>query len=204
MELCRKAARVCQASNKPAAVATVAALMELMDIAIRVQGIYERTGTLGPGEIRFQARMYMHLQYACRTRVLQVNASAMQAFNSAVDHFIARFPASLLQQAIAPSAGATAGSGPQSVAARMLAASTSAAVALNIGNRGPTTGCYRCPEPDHYANDERFHPQATRKEKLSKETKAAIMARVDAAPISIKAKNAEKEAIKAYWAQHSL
>ena len=66
----------------------------------------------------------------------------------------------------------------------------------------PLTGCYLCPETDHWASDTAYHP--TRPDKLPKATKAAILARVDASQLSKAAKETEKEAIKAYWAQHSL
>ena len=124
LELCRKAIKICKASGKQAAVISVAALAQLMDIAIRVHGIYERTGMLGPGEIRFQARMYLHLQYAWMTRVLYVNASAMAAFNAAVDHFIARFPSATLQAALTPLTGAAGSEAAQTIANKTWAAGT--------------------------------------------------------------------------------
>ena len=92
MSFCRKAQRMCQRSSRKVTAANTAALGEMMDVGIRTYRKMNRLGELGPDDIRFKARMYLHLQYMCEHRVFHASAMAMTVFADATDPFVARIP----------------------------------------------------------------------------------------------------------------
>ena len=195
MSFCRKAQRMCQRSSRKVAAANAAALGELMDVGLRTYRTMDRLGELGPDDIRFKARMYLHLQYMCEHRVFHASAMAMTVFADATDPFVARIPGHSVakKQRQYPSGAEKS---------RFAGGTRKPAV-----RTPPVSGCYKCPASDHYANDTRYHPVPLdgTKEKLSDETKAAILKRVDGkASLSEAAKEAEKEKVRQYWSQHEL
>ena len=188
MRVCRKAQRMCQASKKANGVANAAALGELMDIALRVHRTYERMGTLGvPDSIRFRARMFLHLQHACMTRVVHASAIAMTVFEDATDPFCARLPEySKPKKPVRP-------------------ASAPLACKDVREERAPMSGCYLCPATDHYCSDRTHHPLVNGKHKpISEETKEAILKRIESSSLSSGQKANEKKAVRRYWSQHAL
>ena len=175
---------MCQASKKADAVVNAAALGELMDIALNVHRRYGRLGTLGQDEEKFKARMYLHLQHACMSRVVHASAIAMTVFEDATDPFCARLPdhtksASPFRNQPKPQPKST--------------------------ETTPSSGCYLCPATDHYCNNEKFHPLINGKHKpLSDAEKEAILKRIETSALSQTYKNIEKQKVKRYWSQHSL
>ena len=109
LRFCRRAARLCIFDGRQSPSTTSSALAELMDIALRVHQSMERTETAGADGIRFQVRMYLHLQFASRHRVLHTGAAAMLVFRGAVDDFVRRIGAS-------PASSSWAASAPRPVA----------------------------------------------------------------------------------------
>ena len=196
LSFCRQGQRLCAGSSKEVGVANAAFFIELMDIAVRTHGQMLRRGTLGPKEIRFQVRMYLHLQYATNYRVLHSGASAMRAFEAAVDTF-GSTKVSSFRSAMK---GASSDKGPLSGRKTVLVQRK------NGGTPKPASGCYLCPASDHYASDQKFHPRPAngKRAPLSTETKKAIFDRVDASDLSAEEKHAEKSNVKKYWSQHSL
>ena len=73
LSFCRLAQKTCASSNKPVGVANAAAFSELLGIAVRAHTQMSRRGTLGPGEIRFKVRAFMHLQHATNRKVLHTS-----------------------------------------------------------------------------------------------------------------------------------
>ena len=190
MRICRKAQRMCQASKKSAAVANAAALGELIDICLRVHRTYDRMGTLGRDEIRFKARMFLHLQYACMHRVVHAGAMAMSVFESATDPFCSRLPEfskSSTRRSPGKTRSGTDASQPESDA------------------KMPLCGCYLCPATDHFCSNRKFHPMVNGKyEPVSDETKAAIMTRIENSPLAHALKDMERKNVKRFWSQHGL
>ena len=190
MRVCRKAQRMCQASKKSIAVANAAALGELMDIALRVHRTYDRMGTLGfPDSFRFKARMFLHMQHACMTRVVHASAIAMTVFEDATDPFCARLPEYSKAKAKVPFRPTTTAHAGKEVRSETT----------------PTSGCYLCPATDHYCSDRTHHPLVNGKHKpLSDEIKEAILKRIESSSLSPTQKANEKKAVRRYWSQHSL
>ena len=74
-------------TNYEVGVANAVMFTELLDTTVRTHSQMMRRGSLGPNELRFKVRMYLHLQYATNYRVLHIGAGAMRAFEAAVDTF---------------------------------------------------------------------------------------------------------------------
>ena len=135
-----------------------------------------RRGTLGPGEIRFQVRMFLHLQYATNHCVLHTGAGAMRAFENAVDSFgvakVPRFKSKARSLAMNPSSQHAA------VSRKSTSASKKSSTPLK-----PLSGCWLCPAPDHYASDVKFHPKPAdgKRTPLSADVKHAIYTYLTAA-----------------------
>ena len=147
----------------------------------------ERMGELGPEEIRFKARMYLHLQHMSVHRVLHASAIANTVFADATNAFVARLPAY-----------------------KKMKKDMYGGVRKSPGDytklKQPISGCYLCTATDHYSNDTRFHPllpDGTR-EKVSEPMKKSIMERIDKSNLTAAVKAAEKEKVRSYWLQHSL
>ena len=187
VSFCRRAQRLCQASKKDGAAANAAALGVLMDIALRVYKTMERLGELGPEEIRFKARMYIHLQHMSVHRVLHASAIANTVFADATNAFVARLPAY------------------KKMKKDMYGGLRKPPVDQNKLKQ-PVSGCYLCTATDHYSNDTRFHPllpDGTR-EKVPEKMKKAILERIDKSNLAAAVKASEKEKVQSYWLQHSL
>ena len=141
-------------------------------------------GNLGKNEIRFKARMFLHLQYACQYRVVHANAIAMTVFEDATDPFVSRLPG-------------------QSKAAATRSSFKCTPVTEN--NSSMSSGCWLCPAADHWCNDRRFHPLVDGKhEPITNEVKEAILKRIETSDRSQSLKSAERKAAKRYWSQHGL
>ena len=193
MSFCRKAQRMCQSSSKKGAAANAVAIGELMDVGLRTYRTMERLNELGTDNIRFKARMYLHLQCMSTYRVFHASAIAMTVFSDATDPFVARLPAQrgYKGRQHSPSPATSASEGRKYTPRKDVS---------------PVSGCYKCAATDHYANDERFHPlrEDGSHEKVPEEEKAAIMERIDKSTLSAALKAAEKEKVRRYWAQHKL
>ena len=201
MSFCRKAQRMCLSSSREGANANAAALGELMDIALRVYRTMERLGELGPGNVRFKARMYLHLQHMTTHRVLHASAIAMTVFSDATDSFVARLPGQQMAPRRAPAAVRRAPAASSSTACTPVSKSASTPKA-----KKPLFGCYLCTATDHFANDTRFHPLLPDGTipKLTAAQKRAIIDRIEASNLSAALKATEKENVRRYWSQHSL
>ena len=195
LSFCRQGQRLCSSSSKEVGVANAAFFMELLDMAVKVHQQMVRRGTLGPEEIRFEVRMYLHLQYACNYGVMFTGASACRAFEMAVDSFgtakVPRFRKLMKRSSDGRSGARGAGRGggyKTPVTAK------------------PASGCYLCPASDHYANDPKFHPLPAdgKRAPISPDKKKAILARIDNSSLSVEEKTAEKAQVRKYWSQHSL
>ena len=195
LSFCRQGQRLCAASSKEVGVANAAMFTELLDIAVRTHSQMMRRGSLGPGELRFKVRMYLHLQYATNYRVLHTGAGAMRAFEAAVDTFgavkVPRFRSKL--------AGGVPRRTPQATGLKSV-------TPVKRGGATSFTGCWLCPAADHVANDPKFHPKLAdgKRPPLSAETKQAIFDRIDSSSNSAELRHAEKTQVKKYWSQHSL
>ena len=133
-----------------------------MDICLRAHRHYELIGSLGPDEIRFKARMFMHLQYACFARVVHSNAIAMTVFEDVTDPFVSRLPGHKPSARQQPNYKQNAPSGSPR------------------DNSTPSSGCYLCPATDHHCNDKRFHPLVNGKHQpISDKKKEAILKRIE-------------------------
>ena len=196
LSFCRQGQRICAASSKEAGVANAPVFAELMDIAVKTHWQMSRRGTLGPSEIRFKVRMYLHLQYATNYKVLHTGAGAMRAFEASVDTFgMAKVPSfrRLLRGGgkTQPSFAAGRGGGPKTP--------------KKPSPTAPTSGCWRCSASDHYASDKKFHPtSADDSPPLTAETKKAIMDRIESSSLSSSDKESERTRVQKYWSQHSL
>ena len=180
---------MCQTSKKQKAVVNAAALGELMDICLRVHRNYDRMGTLGENEIRFKARMFLHLQYACQYRVVHANSIAMTVFEDATDPFCARLPASAKT----------------STTKRTPNKTRQASQPQQSDNSTPTFCCWLCPRDDHYCNNRKFHPLVNGKyAPITEDTKEAILAKIESSPHSAALKAEEKKKVRRFWSQHSL
>ena len=190
MSFCRKAQRMCQSSIKDGAAANAAALGELMDVALRVYRTQERMGELGVNGIRYKARMYLHLQYMSTYRVMHTSAVAMTVFSDATDVFVARLPAFKRR----PQYDRL----PTSKAPRHAAAPAQAKL--------PLISCYKCASASHRASNTKFHPVNAdgSKDKVSAETRKAILAIIDKSNQPEDVKTSERENVKRYWSQHCL
>ena len=195
LSFCRQGQRLCASSSKEVGVANAAFFMELLDMAVKVHQQMVRRGTLGADEIRFEIRMYLHLQYACNYGVMFTGASACRAFEMAVDSFgtakVPRFRKLMKHASDGRSGARGAGKGggyKTPVTAK------------------PASGCYLCPASDHYANDPKFHPLPAdgKRAPVSADKKKAILARIDNSSLSVEEKTAEKAQVRKYWSQHSL
>ena len=209
MSFCRKAKRMCQSSSREGAAVNTAALGELMDVCLRTYRTMDRMNELGPGETRFKARMYLHLQYMCTHRIFHASAIAMTVFAEATDPFVARLRARPGYNGRVGYNGhrnGHAGAAAATSTTRTTSTTASSYRKTAVKNTPPVSGCYKCPATDHYANDPRFHPLKSdgSHEKLSDETKAAIFNRIDVSTLSSAAKAEEKEKVRQYWSQHKL
>ena len=143
-------------------------------------------GTLGPDEVRYKTRMYLHnIQHASQTRVLYVSAIAMTVFDRAVDAFVARLPG---------------------YAARSRSARPAPAVGSSWKSAAkPSSGCYLCPAPDHLASNRQFHPLINgRHAPVSDAVKKAVIAHIKSSSLSAADKVIDEAACRGYWSQHSL
>ena len=196
---CRQGQRLCVASNKDVGAANAVFFSELLDIAVKTHGQMQRRGTLGPNEIRFQVRMYLHLQYATNHKILHTGASAMRAFEAAVDTFGAA-KISGFREKLRGFGGDGAG--------RYVPAGNKAGGGPKKGTPSakPLSGCYLCEASDHYASDEKFHPKPAdgKRPPLSAEKKKAILDRVENSGLSADEKVTEKARVRKYWAQHGM
>ena len=202
MSFCRKAIKMCLASSKPAAVVNAAALNELMDIAIRLHRHMSRLRTLGKGEVRFKARMFLHLQFATLHRVMYTSASAMSVFRDATEVFMTRLPQSAFRDESSASPAKTPSSSRESVTGSSPGKKTPASKKSYSHSSGtPRSGCYLCPDV-HYASDRSKHPlDANGKHAMpTKKTQEAIFARIDNESMSDSAKSDEKKKVKKFWA----
>ena len=199
LSFCRQGQKLCASSSTEVGAANAAMFHELLDIAVRTHGQMLRRGTLGVNEIRFQVRMYLHLQYATNHCVLHTGASAMRAFEDAVDSFgVAKVPRFKLK---IRSTGADRSAQYGTLSRKYTPANKKTSTAIK-----PVSGCWRCPATDHYANDPKFHPKPAsgKQPPLSDDVKKAIMDRIDASSLSAELKQKEKTDVKKFWAQHSL
>ena len=139
--------------------------------------------------------MYLHLQYMCVHRMFHASAIAMTVFADATDPFVSRIPGQSKARRQQRQTGGHDATG-----------STGGARKYAVKTVPPVSGCYKCPATDHYANDTRFHPVSVdgSPEKLSDETKAAILKRVEKSTLSDAVKAAEKDKVRQYWSQHGL
>lgn len=185
LEMLRRASRLCRADGSAAAMLSATAVDELLDIAVRVYGQMSRSGSLGANDLRFQVRMYLHLQYASLHRKLHASALAMLVFDRQVDLFVSRLPASVASSARAPKPVRS------TVVKRESSSST------------PRSGCWLCVSPSHFANDQLYHSRKDGKPIIVKPaTKQQILHRIqDNNTMSLADKKAETSAVKAYWAK---
>ena len=186
LALMRRATRVCRASDRPAAVATAAALCELVDIAVRTERNYRRMGTMGPNDVRFKAHMYLHLQYACIHRMVFVRARVLAAFELATDPFVARLPASAVKTS------RTFGKSQSSTSARQQTTTS-------------TTFCYLCGSTSHLCNDEGVHPKENGEyAKLSQQEKDKVLECIQQTDVPSTTKTSFTKKVKDFWSRHSL
>ena len=192
MRMCRKAQRLCQESTKSTAAVNAVALGVLMDICLRIQDVYSRTGQLGHDNSRLKARLFLHLQHCCMYRVVYANAIASTVFEDATDPFCARLP-----DYVKP---VTQYTRPQPTTA------TSRKYDVTPPKDAtPVSGCYLCTATDHYANDKIHHPMVNgRHAPLSAEKKKAILKRIDDSDLTQSLKASEKTKVRRYWSQHEL
>ena len=163
-----------------------------MDIALSSYRNMERLGELGPDDIRFKARMFMHLSYMVNHRVLHASAIARTVFASATDAFVVRLPAYK--------------DGKRSLYKKTETSTRATTTKYTPAAKKPTSGCYLCTATDHYSSDTKFHPllaDGTR-EKLTPQMKKAILERIDKSDISAAMKASEKENVRQYWSRLSL
>ena len=196
LAFCRQGQKLCASSSTEVGAANAAMFHELLDIAVRTHGQMVRRGTLGHNEIRFQVRMYLHLQYATNYKVLHTGPGAMRAFEGAVDSFgVAKVPRFRLSARSTDTAVQYAST-----------ARKSTPIPRKANVLKPVSGCWLCPAPDHYASDKKFHPKPAsgKRPALAAEVKQAIMDRIDASSLSAELKLKEKTDVKKYWTQHSL
>lgn len=196
---CRQGQRLCVASNKEVGAANAVFFTELLDIAVKTHGQMQRRGTLGPNEIRFQVRMFLHLQYATNHKVLHTGSSAMRAFEAAVDTFgAAKIPG--FKKKLRGGGGDGTG--------RYASVGYRTVTGSKKGTAGtkPLSGCYLCKAADHYASDEKFHPKPVdgKRPPLSADTKKAILDRVENSGLSASDVVAEKARVRKYWSQQGL
>ena len=176
--------------------ANAAVFAELLDIAVRVHMQMSRRGSLGPNEMRFKVRMFMHLQYATNFGVLHVGGPAMRAFAAAVDTFgVANVPGFRLSR-----------ESKDQKYTRSQRKVNSGPVCEEVQVTKPMTGCFRCPLPGHYANDKKFHPYDAdgKRPPITDEDKKGILARIEAADRTSEEKAYERAQVKRYWLQHPL
>ena len=169
------------------------ALNELVDIAIRLHRHMTRLGTLGQNEVRFKARMFLHLQVATMKRVVYTGASAMAVFKEATEVFMTRLPNSSVAT---PSAGAVSRAKKESHD-KYQAGSPKKSFAK------PKSGCWLCVSADHYCSDRTHHPlDAAGNHKMpSAQVKKAILQRVENSPHPVDWKEAEKKRVKDFWSR---
>ena len=196
LSFCRQGQRLCAASSKDTGIANAPVFSELIDIAVKVHWQMSKRGTLGPNEIRFKIRMYLHLQYATNNKVLHTGAGAMRAFEAAVDTFgMANVPK--FRQLMRNS-----GKGSPYVPAKRGEGGKSP---KKTPPAQPSSGCWRCAASDHYASDKKFHPvSADESPPLTAEEKKGIMDRIKSSSLSASEKESERTRVLKYWSQHSL
>ena len=196
LSFCRHAIKLCSRSTKPAAVVTCAALNELTDRAILLHRHMSLLKTLGPADIRFKARMYLHLQLATTNRVVYTSASAMSVFKEATEVFMARLPRSLFvpEQPTSPT---------RAKQAHDKYAPSPAKPTLKNEYGMPRSGCYLCAATDHYCSNRTFHPldSNNKHKKVPQNVQQAIMARIDNSPSSTEWKAAEKKRVRDFWSR---
>ena len=197
LSFCRRAIDTCRGSSSEIAPASILALDKLSEIAIRVHDMMFRAKTLGDNNMRFQVRMYMHLEYMSETGTLHVGPQAMVTFRDAIDVFGMKVPGFVVDLtgglvctpvAASPTKGASASKGKKTARFR------------SSGNK-PKFGCWLCPSMDHYVTKE-SHPT---REKLSDVMKSSILTRIDYCKQFPEAeREAEKKRVREYWVKHKL
>ena len=195
LSFCRHAIKLCSRSSKAAAVVNCAALNELMDIAIRLHRHMDRLGTLGSNEIRFKARMFLHLQFATTERIVYTSASAMAVFREATEVFMTRLP----QSAFVPQSP----SGSPKLKKSFLDTLSPTTPATQQQYGMPRSGCYLCASTDHYCNDKAYHQVGAngKYKKVTPDVQRAIMLRIDRSANSVEWKSAEKKRIRDFWSR---
>ena len=148
MAFCKHAIRLCQKSDKPAAIANAAALAELEHIIVREYRRMERINTLGTNNKRFEILSYIRLQHMTLSRVLHVGPGARRIFNDAIEPFRARLPA---PKRSALTAATRSRSVTYDKSIRGITQKTTSA-------KAPVSGCFLCDAHDHYASDQKIHP----------------------------------------------
>ena len=201
MSFARHAAKLCRRAGTAVAVVSAAALNELMDIAIRIYRQMTRLGTLGPGEVRFKARIFLHLHIMTVQRVMYTGAAAMSVFKSATEVFMTRLPASAFDDSSpvrSPKKPKPTASSPASPAA-CSPVSTSRKSAWST----PKWGCYVCGATDHYCSNRSIHPleSGAKYPKVSDAIKKKMLARVDASVLTADKKEKEKKKLKDFWSR---
>ena len=158
---------------------------------------YGSIGSLGLGEMRFKARMFLHLQNATMKRVVHTSAFAMTVFKEATEVFMTRLPRSAFTDALTPSRRKKFDADEKSQASACTPVKLSKAREYGM----PKSGCYLCADTDHYCSDRSKHPlNAEGKHRQpSAEVKRAIMRRIDNATASTGWKLAEKKRVREFW-----
>ena len=188
--LCRRAREACEREAKPSAQANIKALFKIAEIATDEYEMMEMSGTLGPNEIRFKVRMYLHIQFMSDTLTLPVGPGAMTNFARATEKFGPRVPGWPIDLT-----GDSPGKG---VGASM----PSACPTVSSSSKStPKFGCWLCPSPDHYVS-KATHPVMPTS--LSKQVKDTIIKRIQDYPCTQSEKEAGLKSLKAYWSRHKL
>ena len=202
MSFSRHAVKLCLKAASAVATVNAAALNELMDIAIRIHRHMSRLGTLGPDEIRFKARMYLHLQFATVARVVYTSASAMAVFKEATEVFLTRLPASVRSGSAVTPSKSPARSPASAAAPGTPRACVPASPRKNAWSK-PKWGCYLCGGMDHYASDRSKHPceRGAKHAKVPEAIKKQLLARIDASKFAEKVKDEEKKKLREFWSR---
>ena len=194
MAFCKHASRLCQRSEKPAAVANAAAFAELEHIIVKDYRRMEQMGSLGQGQIRFKALGYIRLQHMSMDRCLYVGTSAKRMFYEAIDPLVAGLPASAKSATVVTRSKTT--SYDRSIRGIGL---------TRKEPKNPVSGCFLCDASDHYASDKKFHPWKNGKRpKVAADMKQRIMKRIADSDLTAAQKTHELKVVKAYWSQYDL
>ena len=193
MSFCQLGQELCTRSSKEVAAANAAFFSELSAIAVDVYNRWHRHGMLGREEIRFKTRVHMQLMGGVCFGVLHVGTTALDAFDNVTDDYGAlKIPRYGALTAI-------------SSRAERCTYSSQAGSQLRKASC-PTSGCWLCPSPDHFAYDKEHHPRLPdgSRPSVSEQDKKAILQRIRNSSFQAADKEKEEAAVKAYWAQHKL